>query len=88
MRCRYAATLIQSPIMTKPTSMQTVAAIAIALCAYFSKFEFESIKEEQREQRKALQSLTTTAATNQQLLEQVLSRQPLKLTNWNSTPPR
>lgn len=80
--CRFATSRLQSPIMTKPTSMQTVAALAIALCAYFSKYEFESIKDEQKQQRQALQNLSTTTAENRQLLEQVVRNQPIKLPNY------
>ena len=58
--------------------MQTIAALAIAICAYFSKYEFEGIKEEQARQRTVLSTLTTQTAINNELIAQVLRVQTSK----------
>lgn len=61
--------------------MQTIAALAIAICAYFSKYEFEGIKEEQARQRAVLSTLTTQTAINGELIGQVLRVQTAKPEN-------
>lgn len=58
--------------------MQTIATLAIAICAYFSKYEFEGIKEEQARQRTVLSTLTTQTAINGELIAQVLRVQTSK----------
>ena len=48
--------------MTKPTTPQVIATIALSVAAYFARYEFEQIKHQQQRDAERMQQLDARVA--------------------------
>lgn len=48
--------------MTKPTTPQVIATIALSVAAYFARYEFEQIKQQQQRDGERMQQLDARVA--------------------------